>query len=227
MNDNNNNTIISLCGNNNFQQRHRTTASQSQFLESYFQNVDDFPDSNMRERIALNLNMPSKSVHIWFQNRRAKRKQEERTCQEQESLDNCNNDLNSNITALAVNNSSNKTANGTNDNGNDKSANQSQIFSLLQRQSLEQKLNNSNNQFLISVINLKNKLPPLYQTRCSYQYYHHHNSDPPTQLQPPSILSPSLSMSQPLSTTTFLRTSKIIPSMYMRLETYSVQEQGP
>ncbi|CAJ0847558.1 17208_t:CDS:2 [Entrophospora sp. SA101] len=208
MNDNNNNTIISLCGNNNFQQRHRTTASQSQFLESYFQNVDDFPDSNMRERIALNLNMPSKSVHIWFQNRRAKRKQEERTCQEQESLDNCNNDLNSNITALAVNNSSNKTANGTNDNGNDKSANQSQIFSLLQRQSLEQKLNNN-------------------QTRCSYQYYHHHNSDPPTQLQPPSILSPSLSMSQPLSTTTFLRTSKIIPSMYMRLETYSVQEQGP
>ncbi|CAJ0745596.1 16985_t:CDS:2 [Entrophospora sp. SA101] len=189
MNDNNNNTIISLCGNNNFQQRHRTTASQSQFLESYFQNVDDFPDSNMRERIALNLNMPSKSVHIWFQNRRAKRKQEERTCQEQESLDNCNNDLNSNITALAVNNSSNKTANGTNDNGNDKSANQSQIFSLLQRQSLEQKLNNN----------------------------------PPTQLQPPSILSPSLSMSQPLSTTTFLRTSKIIlPTLLTGTNNYRI-----
>ncbi|CAG8464641.1 2974_t:CDS:2 [Funneliformis caledonium] len=67
----------SLC-NSSIQQRHRTTPTQFQFLESYFQNIDDFPDSIMREKISQKLNMPNKSVHIWFQNRRAKRKQEER-----------------------------------------------------------------------------------------------------------------------------------------------------
>ncbi|CAG8664126.1 1634_t:CDS:2 [Dentiscutata erythropus] len=78
---------VSLCNTNNSQQqRHRTTPSQAQFLENYFTNVDDFPDSNMREKIALKINMPSKSVHIWFQNRRAKRKQEDRTRQEQETI---------------------------------------------------------------------------------------------------------------------------------------------
>ncbi|CAG8432899.1 4728_t:CDS:2 [Diversispora eburnea] len=74
---------VSLCNTNTQQQRHRTTPSQVQFLENYFTTVDDFPDSNMREKISSKLNMPSKSVHIWFQNRRAKRKQEERTRQEQ------------------------------------------------------------------------------------------------------------------------------------------------
>ncbi|CAI2165644.1 6368_t:CDS:2 [Funneliformis geosporum] len=54
---------ISLC-NSSIQQRHRTTPTQLQFLESYFQNIDDFPDSNMRKKIAQKLNMPSKSVHI-------------------------------------------------------------------------------------------------------------------------------------------------------------------
>ncbi|CAG8469265.1 7853_t:CDS:2 [Racocetra persica] len=78
---------VSLCNTNNSQQqRHRTTPSQAQFLENYFTNIDDFPDSNMREKIALKINMPSKSVHIWFQNRRAKRKQEDRTRQEQETI---------------------------------------------------------------------------------------------------------------------------------------------
>ncbi|CAG8555421.1 3733_t:CDS:2 [Cetraspora pellucida] len=78
---------VSLCNTNNSQQqRHRTTPSQAQFLENYFTTVDDFPDSNMREKIALKINMPSKSVHIWFQNRRAKRKQEDRTRQEQETI---------------------------------------------------------------------------------------------------------------------------------------------
>jgi hypothetical protein len=55
---------ISLC-NSNIQQRHRTTPTQSQYLESYFQNIDDFPDLNMRKKIAQKLYMPSKSVHIW------------------------------------------------------------------------------------------------------------------------------------------------------------------
>ncbi|RIA93543.1 hypothetical protein C1645_11758 [Glomus cerebriforme] len=55
---------ISLC-NSNIQQRYRTTPIQSNFLESYFQNIDDFPDSNMRKKIAQKLGMPSKSVHIW------------------------------------------------------------------------------------------------------------------------------------------------------------------
>ncbi|RHZ77593.1 hypothetical protein Glove_174g144 [Diversispora epigaea] len=77
---------VSLCNTNAQQQRHRTTPSQVQFLENYFTTVDDFPDSNMREKISSKLNMPSKSVHIWFQNRRAKRKQEERTRQEQEVI---------------------------------------------------------------------------------------------------------------------------------------------
>ncbi|CAG8828963.1 33491_t:CDS:2 [Gigaspora margarita] len=84
---NNQINCVSLCNTNNSQQqRHRTTPSQAQFLENYFTNVDDFPDSNMREKIALKINMPSKSVHIWFQNRRAKRKQEDRTRQEQETI---------------------------------------------------------------------------------------------------------------------------------------------
>ncbi|CAG8437631.1 10516_t:CDS:2 [Ambispora gerdemannii] len=61
--------------------RHRTTPSQVQYLEQFFEH-DDFPDGPTRERIAQTLKMPSKSVHIWFQNRRAKRKQEERTRQE-------------------------------------------------------------------------------------------------------------------------------------------------
>ncbi|CAG8813486.1 24453_t:CDS:1, partial [Dentiscutata erythropus] len=56
---------VSLCNTNTQQQRHRTTPSQVQFLENYFTTVDDFPDSNMREKISSKLNMPSKSVHIW------------------------------------------------------------------------------------------------------------------------------------------------------------------
>ncbi|GBC21054.2 hypothetical protein RIR_jg24144.t1 [Rhizophagus irregularis DAOM 181602=DAOM 197198] len=48
---------LSLC-NSNIQQRHRTTPTQSQFL-------DGFPDLNMRKN--------RKSVYVWFQNRRAKR----------------------------------------------------------------------------------------------------------------------------------------------------------
>ncbi|CAG8550217.1 14074_t:CDS:2, partial [Racocetra fulgida] len=63
---------VSLCNTNNSQQqRHRTTPSQAQFLENYFTNIDDFPDSNMREKIALKINMPSKK---------------DRTRQEQETI---------------------------------------------------------------------------------------------------------------------------------------------
>ncbi|CAG8647260.1 12560_t:CDS:2, partial [Acaulospora morrowiae] len=77
---------VSLCNTNTQQQRHRTTPAQVQYLEDYFTNTDDFPDSNEREKISIRLKMPSKSVHIWFQNRRAKRKNEEKTRQEQEVI---------------------------------------------------------------------------------------------------------------------------------------------
>ncbi|KAG9305959.1 hypothetical protein G9A89_016612 [Geosiphon pyriformis] len=65
------------------QQRHRTTPTQVQYLESFFEH-DDFPDAATRERIAEVLRMPIKICENVqrFQNRRAKRKQEERTRQE-------------------------------------------------------------------------------------------------------------------------------------------------
>ncbi|RKP35796.1 Homeodomain-like protein, partial [Dimargaris cristalligena] len=54
-----------------FKRRYRATPSQVRLLETYFIE-DETPDAGRREFIAQHADMPVKSVHIWFQNRRAK-----------------------------------------------------------------------------------------------------------------------------------------------------------
>ncbi|KAJ1978649.1 hypothetical protein H4R34_003129 [Dimargaris verticillata] len=55
-----------------FKRRYRASPSQVRLLESFF-NQDETPDGMKRDFIAQHANMPAKSVHIWFQNRRAKK----------------------------------------------------------------------------------------------------------------------------------------------------------
>ncbi|KAJ1986908.1 hypothetical protein H4R33_003114 [Dimargaris cristalligena] len=55
-----------------FKRRYRATPSQVRLLETYFIE-DETPDAGRREFIAQHADMPVKSVHIWFQNRRAKK----------------------------------------------------------------------------------------------------------------------------------------------------------
>jgi hypothetical protein len=51
--------------------RTRVTPSQLTILEETF-NVSATPDSKMRKQLAFKLQMPERSIQIWFQNRRAK-----------------------------------------------------------------------------------------------------------------------------------------------------------
>ncbi|KAJ1908949.1 hypothetical protein IWQ60_011438 [Tieghemiomyces parasiticus] len=55
-----------------FKRRYRATPYQVRLLEACFQD-DETPDAARREWIATHVDMPVKSVHIWFQNRRAKK----------------------------------------------------------------------------------------------------------------------------------------------------------
>lgn len=51
--------------------RTRVTPSQLSILEETF-NISATPDSKMRKQLAYKLQMPERSIQIWFQNRRAK-----------------------------------------------------------------------------------------------------------------------------------------------------------
>ncbi|KAI8812321.1 hypothetical protein BJ742DRAFT_878978 [Cladochytrium replicatum] len=53
--------------------RHRATPSQLAVLESHFR-YDPSPTPETREEISKRIQMNEKSIHIWFQNRRAKEK---------------------------------------------------------------------------------------------------------------------------------------------------------
>ncbi|KAG2201694.1 hypothetical protein INT46_007146 [Mucor plumbeus] len=67
--------------------RTRVTPSQLSVLEETF-NVSATPDSKMRKQLAFKLQMPERSIQIWFQNRRAKVKMLQRRVllrQEQEA----------------------------------------------------------------------------------------------------------------------------------------------
>jgi hypothetical protein len=67
--------------------RTRVTPSQLAILEETF-NVSATPDSKMRKQLAQKLEMPERSIQIWFQNRRAKVKMLQRRAllrQEQEA----------------------------------------------------------------------------------------------------------------------------------------------
>lgn len=67
--------------------RTRVTPSQLTVLEETF-NVSATPDSKMRKQLAFKLQMPERSIQIWFQNRRAKVKMLQRRVllrQEQEA----------------------------------------------------------------------------------------------------------------------------------------------
>ncbi|KAI8978601.1 homeobox domain-containing protein [Pilobolus umbonatus] len=67
--------------------RTRVTPSQLSILEETF-NMSATPDSKMRKQLAVKLQMPERSIQIWFQNRRAKVKMLQRRVvlrQEQES----------------------------------------------------------------------------------------------------------------------------------------------
>lgn len=63
---------------NNSKSRHRTTLDQQVELEKAYMD-NEMPNAAMRQVIADRLSMPVKSVHIWFQNRRAKARMEEKS----------------------------------------------------------------------------------------------------------------------------------------------------
>lgn len=65
--------------------RTRTTPEQLAVLEKSF-SVNPSPNNRVREQLALQLGMPERSIQIWFQNRRAKVKnQAKRSLQSQEN----------------------------------------------------------------------------------------------------------------------------------------------
>ncbi|KAJ1949204.1 hypothetical protein IWQ62_006772, partial [Dispira parvispora] len=55
-----------------FKRRYRATPYQVRLLDQFFAE-NETPDTLKREHIAQYVDMPAKSVHIWFQNRRAKK----------------------------------------------------------------------------------------------------------------------------------------------------------
>jgi hypothetical protein len=56
--------------------RHRKTPNQIAILESQFA-VNPLPDKSVRDRLGLQLGLTTRQVQIWFQNKRAKTKQEQ------------------------------------------------------------------------------------------------------------------------------------------------------